>query len=147
VTRWSEQQLAEFQSRVATARRLPVIDTSVRPFALPNNTAGAFALGRLPTGTMNKSEKAYAERLAYLATLRQVLWWKFEGLKLRLGDNTFYTPDFVVMPADCRIECHEVKGFWRDDARAKIKIAASIYPFRFIAVTKKRDGWEREEFS
>ena len=96
---------------------------------------------------MNKSETQYAEHLETLRAARAVLWWKFEGLKLRLADNTFYTPDFVVMPADCRIECHEVKGFWRDDARAKIKIAASIYPFRFLAVTKRRGGWDREEFS
>jgi hypothetical protein len=42
---------------------------------------------------------------------------------------------------------HEVKGFWQDDARVKIKVAASIYPFKFIAVKKAKGGWEREEFS
>ena len=45
---------------------------------------------------------------------------------------------------------HEVKGFWRDDARAKIKIAADLYPFRFIAVQaapkKAGGGWTIEEF-
>ena len=48
------------------------------------------------------------------------------------------------------MEMHEVKGFWQDDARAKIKIAAGQYPFRFIAVRvkAKKDGgdWEVEEF-
>lgn len=48
------------------------------------------------------------------------------------------------------MECHEVKGFWRDDARAKIKIAADLYPFRFIAVMKRRKkdggGWSEEVF-
>ena len=53
---------------------------------------------------------------------------------MRLADNTFYTPDFAVLAADCVMECHEVKGWWQDDARAKIKIAADLYPFRFLAL-------------
>jgi hypothetical protein len=48
------------------------------------------------------------------------------------------------------LEMHEVKGFWQDDARVKIKVAASIYPFRFVAVTarakKHGGGWAVEEF-
>ena len=77
-----------------------------------------------------------------------ILWHKFEPLKLRFADNTFYTPDFAVLPASTRvIELHEVKGFWRDDARVKIKVAASLFPFRFIAVTlHKRGGWMVKEF-
>jgi hypothetical protein len=54
------------------------------------------------------------------------------------------------MRADGQIECHEVKGHWMDDARAKIKIAAEMYPFRFLAVRPKakRDGggWDVEVF-
>ena len=30
-----------------------------------------------------------------------------------------------------------MKGFWQDDARAKIKIAADLYPVRFVAVRVK----------
>ena len=79
-----------------------------------------------------------------------MLWYKFEGIKLRLADSTFYTPDFAVMQSDGQIELHEVKGFWADDARAKIKVAADLYPFRFIAIKAKakRDGggWDVEEF-
>jgi len=148
--RWTEEQLAEYQQRVRGARRLPAVDTSAPPFLPPANQAGAFALGRLPAGTMNKTEREYAGHLSYLQTLKRILWFKFEGVKLRLADNTFYTPDFAVMPDDCRLEMHEVKGWWQDDARVKIKVAASIYPFRFIAVTKRAQkhggGWEREEF-
>lgn len=80
----------------------------------------------------------------------EVAWFKFEGIKLRLADNTFYTPDFAVMLADGALEMHEVKGFWQDDARAKIKIAADLYPMGFKAVrvkTKKEGGrWAVEEF-
>lgn len=109
-----------------------------------------FALGRLPAGTLNKTEQAYAGVLELMKHAGSVRWYKFEGLKLRLADNTFYTPDFAVMAEDGVIECHEVKGFWQDDARAKIKIAADMYPFRFMAVKAKPKriggGWEYEQF-
>jgi hypothetical protein len=45
---------------------------------------------------------------------------------------------------------HEVKGFWINDGRAKIKIAADLYPVRFVAIKAKpkkdRGGWATEEF-
>lgn len=111
---------------------------------------GNYALGRLKLGQMNKTESAYALLLESYKSTGTVQWYKFEGLKLRLADNTFYTPDFAVMWEDGVIECHEVKGHWQDDARAKIKVAADIYPFRFVAVKprSKKDGggWEVETF-
>lgn len=108
------------------------------------------ALGRLKTGQMNKTEQAYAKHLEDRKRLGQILWYRFEGIKLRLADNTFYSPDFVVLLADGSLECHEVKGFWQDDARVKIKVAADQYPMRFIAVKvrakKNGGGWDVEEF-
>ncbi|WP_208296478.1 DUF1064 domain-containing protein [Massilia sp. CCM 8734] len=108
------------------------------------------ALGRLKVGAMNKTEVAYAATLEQRKQAGEVAWYKFEGLKFRLADNTFYTPDFVVMLADGALEAHEVKGFWQDDARAKIKIVADLYPIRFIAIQArpKKDGggWKVEDF-
>ena len=108
------------------------------------------ALGRLKTGQMNKTEQAYANCLERDKQAGKVLWYKFEGMKFRLADNTFYTPDFVVLAADGVLQAHEVKGFWQDDARAKIKIAADMYPIQFFAFRPrpKKDGggWEIEEF-
>lgn len=109
------------------------------------------ALGRLKTGQMNQTEAAYAKHLEALKQAGQVVWYKFEGMKFRLADNTFYTPDFAVMQASGAMELHEVKGKWEDDARVKIKVAADIYePFRFFAVKvrAKKDGggWAVEEF-
>lgn len=109
------------------------------------------ALGRLPVGEMNKTEQAYADHLEQLKRDGEVLFYKFESMNLRLADNTFYKPDFLVMTADRGIEVHEVKGFWTDDARVKIKVAAALYPiFKFIAIrkAKKADGggWSVEEF-
>lgn len=110
----------------------------------------SFALGRLPAGTLNKTEQAYQQTLELLKHDGSVVWYRFEGLKLRLADNTFYTPDFAVMRDDGVMECHEVKGFWQDDARVKIKVAADSYPFRFFAIKalpkKSGGGWEYEQF-
>lgn len=109
-----------------------------------------FALGRLKPGERNRAEAAYEAFLTSQKAVGMIQWFRFEGVKLRLADNTFYTPDFAVMRADGQMEMHEVKGFWQDDARVKIKIAADQYPFRFIAVTvrAKKDGggWNIEEF-
>ncbi len=108
------------------------------------------ALGRLKQGVMNKTEAAYAKRLELLKHTGHIVWYKFEGMKFRLADATFYLPDFIVMNADGSLEAHEVKGYWLEDARAKIKIAADMYPLKFIAVkvkTKKEGGgWSVEEF-
>lgn len=108
------------------------------------------ALGRLKVGAMNKTEQAYAATLELRRAAGEVSWFKFEGLKFRLADNTFYTPDFAVMLASGALEAHEVKGHWQDDARAKIKIAADMYPMQFLAVQalpkKAGGGWKVEEF-
>lgn len=95
---------------------------------------------------MNKTEAAYDAHLKLLTHAGEVLWHRFEGVKLRLADKTFYTPDFAVMVADGVLEMHEVKGFWEEDARVKIKVAADQYPFRFRAIKKAGNGWGVEEF-
>jgi hypothetical protein len=102
----------------------------------------SFALGRLKTGVMNATEAEYARVLEADKAAGLVAWYRFEGVKLRLADNTFYTPDFAVMLATGEMQMHEVKGHWQDDARVKIKIAAEMYPFRFYALKKraKKDG-------
>lgn len=108
------------------------------------------ALGRLKVGAMNKTEVAYAAHLEARRAAGEVAWFLFEGIKYRLADNTFYTPDFAVMLADGALEAHEVKGFWQDDARVKIKVAADRFPIKFIAVKaqskKAGGGWEVEAF-
>jgi hypothetical protein len=100
------------------------------------------ALGRLPAGQMNRTEKSYAAHLDLLKYGGDILWWKFEPAKLRLAQKTFYTCDFMVLMKDNRIEMHEVKGgFITDDAAVKIKVAASLYPFDFFIIRKKGAFW------
>lgn len=96
---------------------------------------------------MNKTESAYAQHLAYRAALGEVVSWVFERIKLRLADNTWYTPDFFIILADGSVEFHEVKGFWRDDARVKWKVAAETFRWAvFVAVRRVRGQWEYERY-
>lgn len=106
------------------------------------------ALGRLKAGQMNKTEAAYARHLELLKRAGEISYYSFDSVNLRLADNTFYKPDFLVMKSNGNLEIHEVKGFWQDDAKVKIKVAADRFPFKFIAVTKQKkgDGWNVQEF-
>jgi hypothetical protein len=108
------------------------------------------ARGRVRPDGMNNTEAAYRDILWARQVAGEILWFRYEAVKLRLADNTFYTPDFFVMLANGEMEVHEVKGHWEDDARVKIKVAAAQFPFRFIAVTviakKRGGGWKIEEF-
>lgn len=58
-------------------------------------------------------------------------------MTLKLAKDLRYTPDFMVHEIDGYITFYEVKGFWRDDALAKIKMASEKFPmFRFVSVKK-----------
>jgi hypothetical protein len=143
---WTEQDLAELRARTRSPS-----DITHPPFKMPANDVGAFALGRLPVGTMNKTEVAYDTYLWNQRHAGAILWHKFEPIKLRLADNTFYTPDFGVLPASNVLELHEIKGFMMEDANVKIKVAAVTFPFIFKLVRrcpkKNGGGWFVEEIS
>lgn len=95
-------------------------------------------------GRMNGTEAKFAD---VLKEDPSVALFRFESIKLRLADNTFYTPDFMVVNAGGLVAFYEVKGFWRDDARVKIKVAAELYPeFKFVAVQLKQGKWQYEYF-
>lgn len=111
-----------------------------------------YALGRLKTGEMNKSEAAYCAHLELLKRAGEVLWYRFEGIKLRLADNCFITVDFAVMLANGQLEMHDVKGskaIYSEDAKVKMKCAAEAYPFVFRVAfpqpKKLGGGWLIEE--
>jgi len=99
-----------------------------------------------PREKMNGTESAFADYLDGRIQRGEIKRWDFEPEKFRLADNTYYTPDFRVVENDDRIVFIETKGFWRDDARAKIKIAAALHPYRFTAAQKKKGEWKFEHF-
>jgi len=98
-------------------------------------------------GKMNKLELDYAQRLKTRLLAGEIVDFKFEPMKLKLADNTTYTPDFMVITNEGEMQLHEVKGHWEDDARVKIKVAAAMFwMFKFIAVQRERTIWKFEEF-
>ena len=106
--------------------------------------------GRHKPGEMNGTERKMAEHLEGMKHRREIVDYRFESMTLKLAKDTRYTPDFMVMMPDCEIQFWEVKGFWHDDARVKIKVAAALFPFVFVGcrlTPKKRGGgWEFEVF-
>lgn len=104
------------------------------------------AKGKLKSPYKNSTEADYAQLLELRRRAGELVWWAYEGIKFRLADGAWYTVDFVVMLPDGTIQCHEVKGFWREAAKVRIRVASSVFPFEFLAVKKTKKGWETEEF-
>ena len=101
---------------------------------------------RVP-GQMNKLETRYYHHLTGRQTLGQIEWFAFEAVTFKLAFDTRYTPDFMVLRKDTVIEFHEVKGFWEEDAKIKIKCAAEKFPFIFIGIKSVKGVWEFENYS
>jgi len=127
---WTQADVDKFIGRAHAAKR------TVTPLQKMQ------ALGRMPGRKMNKTEAAYARLLEAKKHTGEVLWWAFEPINIRLADNTFYKVDFLVLLADMRLEAHETKGFWTDDALVKFKVAAAILPFPFKAIRMTKGAFE-----
>ncbi len=108
------------------------------------------AYGRKRPMVMNKIEQRYARHLEGLKYEGKILCWAYESLKLRLADNTFYTPDFYVLDSEGLVCIKEVKGtkkgsyFCLEPSKVKIKVAADKYPFQFAITWLTREGWQEE---
>ena len=116
---------------------------------------------RRAPGERNKVEAAYEQHLEALKRAGEIDGYRFEGIKLKLADNTFYTPDFLVFAGDGVVELHDTKGTTKkqradgskvaapwieEDAKLKLKLVAELYPFRVMAVFKTADGWSKMTF-
>lgn len=96
---------------------------------------------------MNKTEKHRAVELEAMRRGQRIASWSFERVTLKLADDCRYTPDFFVVDLLGGITFEEVKGFWRDDARVKIRVAAQQFPqFTFTALRLEKGQWQREDF-
>ncbi len=121
----------------------------VRTFTVPDVAPKGRRLLKQDTKGPNKLEQEFH------AFLREE--WKpdecliyAQGLTLMLANGVRYTPDFVVVDAADKVLAFETKGFMRDDAGVKVKVAARVFPWiKFHLVTKRRKkdggGWAIEE--
>lgn len=113
--------------------------------------AGPPRPSQAPQDGLNKTERAFRDDVLEPAWVRGAIanYWR-EPIKLRLAGRTWYTPDFLV--ASCEGEHGlpksftfvEIKGFMRDDAAVKLKVAAETYrEFTWLLVRREgRHGWE-----
>lgn len=114
-----------------------------------DNSVTTPAPNRPKCGEMNKLESRYANYLELLRRKGELLAFCYEPFNLRLGDRCYYRIDFLVITAGegQRVEFHEVKGHWEDDARVKFKVAVDKFPwFTFVAAQQHRGEWVFERY-
>lgn len=97
---------------------------------------------------MNRLERRFTIDILSLQQAGGLIqWFEFEPIRLRLGGSAFYKPDFIVIDGIGQVLAYELKGHWREAARARIKIAAARFPWiKFVAVKLRAGRWEYEEF-
>ena len=87
---------------------------------------------------LNKTERAFLE---YLRALRKTCIG-VQNITLKLANDCRFTPDFSYIEGG-RLILIDVKGFQREDALIKIKVAARQFPWiEFQIVTKTKSGWD-----
>lgn len=96
----------------------------------------AKALPQDPLAGANKTERAYGQRLELLRRAGSIKSWSFQSITLKLAFDCRYTPDFFVVDGANEVEFHECKGFEREDAMVKLRVAARLFPFKFLLVKK-----------
>lgn len=100
-------------------------------------------------GNMNKLESSFAALLDSQVASGEIKCHSFEVFKVRIASaakGAWYTPDFCVVGIGGEITFYEVKGFWREAARLRVKVAADRTPWaRFVVATRKRGEWNFEE--
>jgi hypothetical protein len=91
-------------------------------------------------------ERDFSLHLEAAKVAGEIAWWAYEPWRFSLGGGAWYKVDFGVMLPGGELEAIEVKGFWREAARLRIKVAASKHPLAFKAVTRKEGAWVEETF-
>lgn len=87
---------------------------------------------------MNGPEREFANLLDVRVAAGEVREWRFEPCSFRLGHACHYTPDFLVVLADGRVEFVEVKGGRiEEDALAKMKTFVAIYSFLPLLLARR----------
>ena len=112
--------------------------------------------GRHVSGEMNKSERSFAGHLEMRKAAGEIKSFKFEAIKLKLADNTYFIPDFDIEMANGDLVLAEVKRIWKghkrphyeDDSKVKIKVCAELFRDWFTVYGVFFDGekWVYEPF-
>lgn len=97
---------------------------------------------------MNKTEAAYADHLEQRRASGEITAWAFERLTVKLAPGSHWRPDFLVQFPDNTVEIHDTKGYVEREGLTKLKVAATLVPFRIVVVKRKAKkdggGWSFE---
>ena len=117
------------------------------PDGMPSGRPPERASASVPVAPkMNKLETAWSERLAVEQRIGLVREWRFEAVSLKLADGCHYRPDFLVITKDGSVRFDETKGFMREAARVRLRVAASLYPWwTFFLVKRVRGVWQQTQ--
>ena len=97
-------------------------------------------------GRLNKTESEFAMILEAMKRKGEIRDYKFESVKIRVGEGCFYIPDFFVDRwPDKKPLFIEVKGFLRDDARVKFLASKDQHQWADFEMWRKdrKTGWTR----
>ena len=134
----TEEWLQAHQAKIRAGRGWSVVKPSLKapqkPVLSPQRSK------------MNKTETRYAQYLELQKRGGAILWYKFEGIRLKLANGAWFKPDFAVLHCNGTLEFREIKGYWREAARVRIKVAADLYPFKFVAIKDDGGMWQVEKF-
>lgn len=128
------------QAAIDAARRTPDVAPDATPGVRFRPTGKATRAPGAVSG-MNKLEASYAQHLEARRARGEIAEWRYESTKLRLADGAWYTPDFRVVLPGGEVEFHETKGFMREAARVRLRVAAELHPFRFLLVKRAGGEW------
>lgn len=138
----TESQLRERYPNASEAFIRLNAGVSAAPIALPAAPARAGAK-RLRQRTGPKFNKTEAAFLEWLQERHDTGTIRAQAVTLVLANGVRYTPDFTNLRLGL---AWETKGFMRDDAAVKIKVAAAAYPeIRFHLVTRNGGTWDVQE--
>ncbi len=96
-----------------------------------------------PSGSSTDEAKLNRTERAYLAVLRseQHRWLGVQCITLKLADDCRLTPDFAYRHRDDgQLVFVDVKGFQREDALIKMKVAARMMPWARFVIVKHKGG-------
>lgn len=99
---------------------------------------------------MNKTEVAFAQHLDLLQRVGTIKRWWFEAIRIRVGHDCWWNPDFLVENPDGTLVLYDTKGtrvrggrrkmHAEDDALVKGRAIADKFPIPVYFTWKEKNG-------
>lgn len=142
MSRWTLADISKMPPAIQAqiyGKPVPVLSIAAKTPPKPKEAPSL----RQDTKGLNGLERAFHDELR--RTMPQIPV-HVHAITLKLANGVRYTADFALELSDGRWHLYETKGFMRDDASVKIKVAAAMYrTITFTLVTRKKGVWRYEQ--